>query len=66
MHCVQERGAVMNDNRVKELEELVSKHQLGFYQIEELIGGCAGKKIDGMDYYPEWAIKVMKIAGENK
>ncbi len=56
----------MNDNRVKELEELVAKHQLGFYQIEELIGGCAGKKIDGMDYYPEWAIKVMKIAGENK
>ena len=37
----------MNDNRLKELEELVSKHELAFYQIEELVRGCAGKEIDG-------------------
>ena len=56
----------MNDNRVKELEELVSKHELAFYQIEELVGGCAGKEIDGVDFYPDCAYEVMKIAGENK
>ena len=56
----------MNDNRVKELEELVSKHELAFYQIDELVRGCAGKEIDGVDFYPEWAYEVMKIAGNNK
>ena len=56
----------MNDNRVKELEELVSKYQLAFYHIHELVSGCAGKEIDGVDFYPKWAYQVMKIAGDNK
>ena len=66
MHCVQEGGQAMNNNRVKELEELVSKHELAFYQIEELVRGCAGKEIDGVDFYPEWAYEVMRLAEQNR
>ena len=64
--CVRGENTEMNDNRVKELEELVSKHQLAFYQIDELVRGCAGKEIDGVDFYPEWAYEVMKIAEQNR
>ena len=66
MHCVQERGHAMNDNRVKELEELVSKHQLAFYKIEELVGAGAYKEINGVEFYPKWAYEVMRLAEENK
>jgi hypothetical protein len=53
----------VKDYNEDQLRALILLHQYAFHEIEESVAAYSGKEIDGKHVYPEWAEKVIELAG---